>query len=465
MADYSKRPDEMLREIEAFKSVLPEQAVKNLQDAVTKYKPWRREALENLLKVLEEDDDDESARSWSDLCSTMRGDAAEFFENALNNIKLESEAAATAYRWQLTVMANEAKFFEALGKANAAQVRDYLCANRESLREYTSTLDQKWRAIVDEGNKLQSDEKRLYDEMVAMTKRVVEEFLVTERTYSEKMRNLGQYPLIAAEKLGGTVADLVGLPDGVGEIGEKVAEWLREKNEAWLASNQALVGRAANYRALVQAEKGGVLPLFKETRRQVYEYWDKNNVERARDWMKKFRDSLESEWVSACPTYGQQDDAKDFYKAALERVEKHLKAVESVAREFEDKWNGVFKGALAPKTIDELVDSTAWRTNAETLISIRTPSVINDLLDRMDGYYEESFANPLEKLKDKVDDLSAESREQGLAAIDRARKRVEDSVRARIKQFHSEVAASLRWFESDEIKKTLDRSELEGNLD
>lgn len=136
-----------------------------------------------------------------------------------------------------------------------------------------------------------------------------------------------------------------------------------------------------------------------------------------------------------------------------------------MAKRFEENWNGVFKGALAPKTIDELVDSTAWRTNAETLISIRTPAVINDLLDKMDGYYEEFFESPLEKLKDKADDLSGEAREQTLQAVDRARKRVEEAVRARLKQFQSEVGASLRWFESDELKKTLDRSELENDLD
>jgi hypothetical protein len=457
MSDFSKRPDELLKEMEVFKSLLPEQAVKNFQDAIAKHKSWRREALEDLLKVLEEDDDDESARSWSDLTSTMRAEAPEFFEDALNNIQLPTEAAATAYRWQLTVMANEGKFFEALGKANAAQVRDYLCANRESLKAYTETLDQKWRAIVDEGNKLQSEEKKLYEEMLATTKRIVDELTQADRTMKEKIGYAGTFPLLAIEKLGGMAADLAGLPDGVGEAAEKT--------QAWLESNQALQGRAANYRALVQAEKGGVLPLFKETRTQVYEYWDKNNLDRAHDRLAKFRTSLESEWVTACPTYGQQDDAKDFYKAAFERVEKHFKAVEDVAKRFEEKWNGVFKGALAPKTIDELVDSASWRVNAETLISIRTPEVINKLLDQMDGYYEESLEEPLEKLKDKADDLSGEAREQTLQAVDRARKRVEESVRARIKQFKSEVGASLRWFETDELKKTLDRSELEDDLD
>jgi hypothetical protein len=351
-----------------------------------------------------------------------------------------------------------------LGKANAAQVRDYLCANRESLKAYTEVLDQKWRTIVDEGNKLQSEEKKLYEEMLATTKRIIDELTQADRTMKEKIGYVGTFPLLAVEKLGGTAADLAGFPDGIGEAAEKAAEYAREKLQAWIESNQALQGRAANYRALVQAEKGGVLPLFKETRQQVYEYWDKNNLDRARDWVQRFRTSLENEWVTACPTYGQQDDAKDFYKAAFERVEKHFKAVEDVAKQFEGKWNGVFKGALAPKTIDELVDSTSWRVNAETLISIRTPEVINKLLDQMDGYYEESLEEPLEKLKDKADDLSGEAREQTLQAVDRARKRVEESVRERIKQFQTEVGASLRWFESDEIKKTLDRSELENNL-
>lgn len=465
MADFSRRPDELLKELEAIKPVLPDQAVKRFEEAIAKYKAWRREALEDLLEVLEEDDDDESARSWIDLCSTMRADAPEFFEDALTNIVLTTEAGATAYRWQLTVMANEARFFEALGKVNAAQVRDYLVTNRHSLRDYTQTLDQKWRAIVDEGNKLQTEEKKLYDEMLAMTNRIVEEFKAMDRTYQEQVRYVGQFPLLAVEKIGGTVADLAGLPDGVGEAAEKLAEWLREKNQAWLEGNRALQGRAANYRALVQAEKGGVLPLFKETRRQVYEYWDRNNTERARDWMNRFRQSLESEWVTACPTYGQQDDAKDFYKAALERVETHLKAVESIGKAFEEKWNGVFKGALAPKTIDELVDGTSWRVNAEALVSIRTPAVVTEVLNTMDGYYEESFERPLKRLIDKADDLEGAPREEALKAIALARTRVEASVRERIRSFRNDVAATLRWFESDEVKKTLDRSELESNLE
>jgi hypothetical protein len=325
-------------------------------------------------------------------------------------------------------------------------------------------LDQKWRAIVGEGNKLQSEEKKLYDEMVEMTKKIVSEFAAAERTVYEKTRQGGNYVLTAAEKGAKLIAYVLDLPDGTDDAIEKAAEALREANEKWLEGNQYIQGRLANYRSLVQAEKGGVLPLFKETRKQVYEYWDKYNPERARDWIAKAKRSLE-DWLTACPTHAQQDDAKRFYEEAFKALEKHLKNVEAIASEFESKWNGVFKGALATTTIDELLDTASWRMNAETLVAIRTPSVVDELVKKMDGYYEESFAAPIEKLRQQVDGLSDEHKAEALRAVELVRKHVEESVRARVKSLQQQVAASLNWFQPDSIQKSFDRSDLQGSLD
>jgi hypothetical protein len=462
---FDRRPEEMLRELEPLRAVLPAQAIQNFESAIARYKSWRSEALDDLLAVLAEDDDDESVRSWIDLCSSMRAEAPDHFDDALNNIPLESEAAAAGYRWQLTLMAHEAKFFEELSKVNAAQVRDYLVTNRANLAEYTRTLDDKWRAIVENGNKLQSEEKKIYAEMLDTTRRIVADFVAAERTAAEQMVYAGTFPLIAIEKLGDLLAELARLPEGMGEVLVKLAEHLRAKMMAWLEANRALEGRIANYQALVQAEKGGVLPLFKETRREVYEYWERNKVDVARDWMSRFRTSLESDWAGRCPTSGQQEDAKAFYAAAFERVEKHLQAVEAVAREFEDKWTGVFKGALAPKTIDELVDSQSWRINAEELIAIRTPEVVSDLLDNLDGYYEESLERPLTSLLDKVRDLPQTAQDEARRAVEQAKKRVEESIKTRIEDLQKQVGESLRWFEPAKIQQAFDRKALEAELD
>jgi hypothetical protein len=465
MSSFDRRPEEMLRELEVLRPVLPAQAIQNFESAIAKYKAWRGAALDELLKLLEEDGGTKSALGWSDKCSTMRAAAPQHFESALNSIELGTEAAATGYRWQLTLMTNEGKFFEELGKANAAQVRDYLVKNKASLEEYTKTLDGKWRAIVDNGNKLQAEEQSIYSEMLESTRRIVADFAAAERTAAEQMVYAGTFPVMIAEKLGGPIAGFFNPPEGMGKAIELAAGHLRGKMMFWLDANRALWGRLANYKALVQAEKGGVLPLFKETRREVHAYWECNKIDLARDWMSRFRSSLEGEWISRCPTAGQQEDAKAFYNAAFERVDEHLKSVETVARLFEDTWSGVFKGALAPKTIDELVDSQSWRANADELIAIRTPEVVGDLLNKLEGYYEESLERPLNSLLDRVGDLPEPAREEARRAIEQAKKRVEESLKTRIHDMQRQIGESLRWFEPAQIQQALDRGELEGELD
>lgn len=465
MSDFPRRTDEILKDLEELKTLLPEQALQNFTSAVARYKSWRAGVLDELLGLLNEGDDDPQERAWQAKCADFSAKAADHFEECLKNITLATEAAAKGYRWQLTLMANEGKFFETLGKVNAAAVRDYLCIGRESLRTYTETLDQKWRAIVEEGNKLQADEKRIYDEMVSTSKRIIDELSLLDATMKEQMAKTAAVSLFVIEKSADFFSPFLDVPEVAGPLAEKAAELLREKLQAWIEFNTAQQNRVGNYRALLQAEKGGVLPLFKETRRQVYDYWDKNNLDRARDWIARFKQSLESDWISGCPTPGQQADAKEFYALAFERVEKHFKAVEELAKQFETKWNGVFKGALAPKTIDELTDNDAWRMNAETLVSIRTPEVINKLFDQLDGYYEESLVSPLNRLKEKANELLEPESKQAAAAADLAKKRIVESIRARITQFRSEVGASLRWFEPDEIRKQLDRDELKGALE
>jgi hypothetical protein len=467
MADFTGRAEELLKEIEgSLQPVLPEQAIRNIRDAVGVYMPQRRDCLEDLLKILadESESNPETARAWTDRCNVMRAAVPGIFDNVLRNIVLPTDAAAVGYRWHMTLVANEDRFFAALANVNAAQVRDYLVANRQSLKSYTDVLDQKWRAIVGEGNKLQSDEKKLYDEMLEMTKKIVSDFAAAERTVYESARQGGNVVLTVAEKGAKVIEQVLGLPDGVSDSIETTATVLREENERWLAGNQYILGRMANYRSLVQAEKGGVLPLFKETRRQVYEYWDRNNAERARDWLARAKRSLE-DWLSACPTPAQRDDAKRFYEEAFKAVETHLKNVETLASEFESKWNGVFKGALAATTIDELLDTASWRMNAEMLVAIRTPSVVDELVKKMDGYYEESFAAPLDKLKQTVEGLSDERKAEAVRAVDLVRKRVEESVKARVKSLQQQVASSLNWFQPEAIQRSFDREDMHGSLE
>src|SRR5262245_8502277 len=151
MPDYTSRADEMLKDIEAVQAKLPEEAVKRMRQAVYEYLPNRKKCLDELLEMLGNDKEGENvAEASKNRCQSMRASIPSSFENALKNIVLSAEGATAGFGWQLTVIANEDAFFNTLATVNPAETRDFLIANRKSLREYTEALDQKWKTICNE---------------------------------------------------------------------------------------------------------------------------------------------------------------------------------------------------------------------------------------------------------------------------------------------------------------------------
>jgi hypothetical protein len=472
MPDYTSRADEMLKEIEAMQDKLPAEAPKKLRDAAAAYLALRKSALDDLLKILEDASTSttNTANAWRSRCDQARSGVAAPFEDALKNVVMPAEAAALGYGWQMSTKVKEEQFFSTLCNINAAAVRDYMVNNQVGLKSYTQTLDEKWRRITSEDTKLQDEEQKLYQEMLETTKRITQELAEKEKTVKEQAARGGQVILKGVEKTSGLIVEGVKqffgveLPEGTSTAIEKGAEMLGEMTKGWLEANAAIQGRISNYRSLVQAEKGGILPLFRETRKEVAEYWDRNGVEKAKGMLDGGKSSLES-WLSGLPTSAQKDDAKRFYDAAYKALEDRFKEMEAVASEFEKKWNGVFKGALATSTIDELVESAPWRMNAKTLAEIGTPALVNTLIKNMDGYYEESFDEPLNKLADAVSKYPEAQREDARRAVEAVRKSVEASIRDRIKTLQEKVAQSLNWFDASALEKTFDRGELKDSLE
>jgi hypothetical protein len=335
--------------------------------------------------------------------------------------------------------------------------------NLQGMKDYTQTLDEKWRRITGEEDKLHAEEQKLYQEMLDTTKRITQELAEKEKTVKEQAGRGAQLILKGAEKGADIIEYVLDLPDGSGDAIEKAAEALGDATEKWLESNAAIQGRAANYQALVQAEKGGILPLFKETRKQVEEYWEKNGVDKAKAMIDGGKSSLDS-WLSGLPTSAQKDDAKRFYDAAYSALEARFKELESVAKDFESKWNGVFKGALAASTVDHLVESAPWRMNARTLAEIGTPALVDALIKNMDGYYELSFDESLDKLSQAVSQFPEERREEAKRAVEAVRKAAESSIRDRIKALQQKIGESLNWFQPSALEKTFSRDELKDTL-
>ena len=282
-----------------------------------------------------------------------REDAAEFLED---NIKLDGDTSPGTH-FLLTQMAREAKFFEALGNSNAAQVRDFLVHNRASLAEYTRTLDDKWRAIVENGNKLQSEEK-LHDEMLATTRKIVGEFVVVDRTVKEKLAYMAQFPLLAASR--SRTRPRISSTCPMAWVRRRRKRRCPGRKEPGLARGQS--GLHGPHRQLQGTAAGGegrcAAAVQGNSPRGLRILGEEQGGRRAR------LDGAIPR-IAREPVVGTVPDARaagrrqGFLQGASRAHGKALQGGRGVAREFEDKWTGVFKGPLAPRTIDELVNSTS----------------------------------------------------------------------------------------------------------
>ena len=256
-------------------------------------------------------------------------------------------------------MAREAKFFEALGNSNAAQVRDFLVHNRASLADYrarsTTSGAQSSRTATS-----CSPKKKLHDEMLATTRKIVGEFVVVDRTVKEKLAYMAQFPLTAASRSRTRPRISSTCPMAWVRRRQKPPDAWPKRTRPETEGNQAFMGRIANYKALLQAEKGGVLPLFKETRREVYEYWERNKVDVARDWMARFRESLRAGgWDSA-----RRQGSRKTPRISTRRVRAHGKALQG-GRGRRARIRGQvdrrIQGSACTQTIDELVTAPPWQ--------------------------------------------------------------------------------------------------------
>jgi hypothetical protein len=476
MPDYSARGAEFLREIEALAPALPPPVLASMRDLVSNYLPKRNACLEDLLRLVEDDSsgNKDNVTKWQDRCGSMRSSINGFFDKVAGSAPITEEQKARIDRWQFSAIASEDKFFSKLGSVRIASIRDYLVANRQSLTTYTGELEQKWRALVDNEKQLQSDEQRVYAEMLDRVKGSIRELAEKERTAREKAVVVAEgVRRVAADSAGAKVVGgfakmllaQIGITTSLqSDTIKQMAAYPAVYVDVWLATNDHILGRIRQFESLVNAEKGGVLPLFKETRRQVYEYWERNNAGRAKEMIDKGRVSLD-EWLAACATDGLRDDAQRFYNDVYSRTETHLKAVQSIARDFEARWEGVFKGALAVRTCDEFVDAAGWRTRAAELASVQLGSVAESMKAKMDGYYEESFALPLTQLKELVRDSNEPEKDEVIRVVDALITQAKTEIGNRVQQMRQEIDRTRALLEGGNFPNLLAHGDMKASME
>jgi hypothetical protein len=224
--------------------------------------------------------------------------------------------------------------------------------------------------------------------------------------------------------------------------------------------DSALVDREQKYRRALQEAQGGSLPMFKECRQQVYEYWNEKGIKASSVRPELARSSLE-EWQTRCATSAQEEDADSFSRDIYEATRDNpRKFVEKVGDAFEQKWQGIFRGALSPEIEDKLTDATEWNGYTDALQSMGIADVAQTVLNDCDEIYKANLLEPLKQLLEVVDGLPEGRKGEAKEAIESIKEAMQSKVGDLMVTLRQRLADTRLRFDRDELKKMLDRGEL-----
>ena len=465
MSDYTGRAEELLRYLEQINPPLPDEYNSAYRNAVANYMHERNDHLKQLLELVADDDPGHpgNAGGWR----TVSNDAVSRMETYFHDqLELVSRAdgpndlpalGGAAVR----VVDEERQFFSRLADVNAALMRDRLVVNAKELREYSEQLGEIWKRIGSDVEGSNERQRESYKEIVEIAKEEAETLAKAHRTFREKAEKVGASIIFIGTKVIGPIDSILGLglPDaitGAGDVGEYLAAYVDHLAE----THRRLVARTQNYLSFLEEEKGGLLPVFRQCRQQVYSYWNEKGTKTSSVWPDQARSSLD-DWKSRCATSAQRDDADRFSADVYSKIKDRWDSVKRVADEFEEKWRGIFYGQLAPQIEDKLTDAIQWRQNADNLVSAGMVEIGQTVLADCDRIYSANLDEPFKQLVSAVESLPEERKAEAREALEKLQENIGTQIGGIMAALHKQVADTLNWFQPDAIRKLLDRGELQ----
>ncbi|MCE9575498.1 MAG: hypothetical protein K8W52_20260 [Deltaproteobacteria bacterium] len=365
-AGYDARGAE-LRDILAKKEL--DQATKErevLTRALDEYLRTREQCLQDLVKIVEEPSPGrtEQERVWDERLAACRQEASKIGD-AIKGIP--GVPTIGAFNFINVTQVEEEKFFATLDRVQVGERRDRLVANQKNLLEMTQALDEKWRSLVEQDKVLDEREKQVVDDLGAIIDRAFDAADRERRTLKEKVVNGGQQISAVVKRWGKPIAYLLGALTGADlhalEEGIKVFKEadpaISAYSKIYAKTNADYIGRAADYAALLQSERGGIFVLYGGFYRDTKQFLEKNGFDIAKVDYQLGSEAM-SAWASGAATAGQRADADAFGRDVLARLSAHLAETEKKFNEFVARHKGKFFGPIAPEITEALAETRVW---------------------------------------------------------------------------------------------------------
>jgi hypothetical protein len=320
---------------------------------------------------------------WVSRVNRARAELDSNFGDSVKDLKL-SQAQQTF--WLAAVQA-ERVFFEKLSAVRTAQTIEDLLKHQGVLARMIDDLQVNWKDVLSADESLQGEQLKPVKEVDALVQELINKIeaenraIIAEATVrfkeaaakaAERLREgvrekIGPKATEAVESavklayafLKDQLKDFVGVPREVEPEIEIEEAKLKSYIERLAYFAQAYRERCATYRSLMSIEKGGVLTMFKNTRKQVADYEKSNNLTTAqimRDEAKRFL----NDWAGSLLAE-QRDDAAEFNAKIFEVIDKNWKVTEEMHKQFQSRFAGIFTAPLTSDTLETLTESYLFR--------------------------------------------------------------------------------------------------------
>jgi len=437
--DYNHRDKELQGE---DMPTMAETFLSQYREVAAQYIEARNNCLNALLPLVADDEPDHrNAARWVELCEATSRLHRDLF---MGMVQITSSiVGANAQTWATYIggiVHNETGFFDQLALVVAADARDHILGNMQEIQAYMQSLDKAWEQIISQVEETHKDEQESYKEILELVKETARQLAEDKKNWIEKSAVFGGWVSGLISKVGDLIEFLLQLHEGTGKIIEMGGELAEKSLEYWTENNRYLRERMERLLKSIEAEKGGALPIFKEIRQQVYDYWNEKGAKTSRVHLETARSSLDS-WKSSRLTSGSRDDAESFSADIFTLLSSHMDKVEKAAKDFEEKWNGIFLGSLHATTQDKLTDAEQWKQDVESLLEIEFSDKAADFLSSLDEIYGKNYTEPFGKLKDAVEDLPDENehKKEVLDAIADLREKIQSQIAERLPPLKEQI--------------------------
>jgi hypothetical protein len=426
-AGYDARGSE-LKQTLAKDALTSQQERDVLQHALDSYLGAREKCLDELVGIVAETSTGKTRQesAWETRIDDCEVDASKL-AGAIESISGTPSPAARTFADEAAVQ--EQRFFETLKATKVAERRDHLIENQKNVVALRDQLREEWEALKSQDDEIDAQEKEVADQIEEALQHGAEEAARQHRTIKERVAaNLGTISRFTRTWGKGIVAllglltgaDLQTLKDAIAGISGSAPQ-IEATTQNYVEANLAYVNRVAEYKALVQSERGGVFVLFKEFRDSTQRFVDNHGFDKAQEEYQQASDAM-SEWASLAESPGARSDAEAFGKDVMEKLTGHLEKTKTEFNTFVSQNKDRFFGPISPDITKALTEPRVWQDWQQSIQGLDLAAKLSQWRDQADTFFGISNSSLSSEDQKYLEELIQARINELLKAIDEDKK-------------------------------------------